>query len=169
MFARAILKSWRFAPSTARPMGTPPPSVRMLRLVPIFPRSVGVLPAVFPPQWRLGHGPIHGEPCPVNPLQGLVCHQTTPPPREAYASRRPLLEAAVSRATGTAAGVMQGIPWAPGAEDEADGIHGLAVFNAGPMASERGRLPWREQRLDVFPQLVGHAPITAYLLLVGIH
>jgi hypothetical protein len=69
MVARAILKSWRFAPSTARPTGTPPLSVRTLRLVPIFPRSVGFWPTCFPsPKWRLGHRPIHGEPCPVNPL-----------------------------------------------------------------------------------------------------
>jgi hypothetical protein len=39
---------------------------------------------------------------------------------------------------------MQGMPLAPGAEDEEDGSHGLAVLNAGLMASERVRLPWRE-------------------------
>ena len=36
-------------PATARPIGTPLPSVRTLRLVPILPRSVGVLPTFFPP------------------------------------------------------------------------------------------------------------------------
>jgi hypothetical protein len=39
---------------------------------------------------------------------------------------------------------MQGIPRAPGAADEADGTHGLVLCNAGAMASERVRLPWRE-------------------------
>jgi hypothetical protein len=39
---------------------------------------------------------------------------------------------------------MQGLPLAAGAEDEEDGIHGLAVIDAGPMAPERVRLPRRE-------------------------
>jgi hypothetical protein len=57
----------------------------------------------------------------------------------------------MSRATGTDIGVIQGIPLATGAEDEEDGIHGLAVIDAGPMAPERVRLPWREQGLDALP------------------
>jgi hypothetical protein len=54
------------------------------------------------------------------------------------------LETAMRRATGTDAGVIQGIPLATGAEDEEDGIHGLAVIDAGPMAPERVRLARRE-------------------------
>jgi hypothetical protein len=40
----------------------------------------------------------------------------------------------MSSAAGTDAGVLQGIPLAPSAEDDEDGIHGLAVIDAGPMA-----------------------------------
>ena len=65
MVSRAILKSLRFAPSTARPTGTPPPSVSTLRLVPILPgRGFFRLP----PQGALWSWPIHREPFPVNPL-----------------------------------------------------------------------------------------------------
>src|SRR5262245_27103316 len=51
--SRVSLKSLRFAPSTARPSGTPRPSVRTLRLVPILQRSVGFLPTFFPPKGAL--------------------------------------------------------------------------------------------------------------------
>ena len=74
--SRAILKSWRWAPSPARPMGPPRPSVRPLRLVPLLPRSVGFLPTFFPPEGRFGHRAVHREPLPINALQGLVVHQT---------------------------------------------------------------------------------------------
>jgi len=50
----------------------------------------------------------------------------------------------MSRTTGTEARLIQGLPLAPGAEDEEDGIHGLASIDAGPMAPERVRFPWRE-------------------------
>jgi hypothetical protein len=67
-------------------------------------------------------------------MQGIVCYQTPRPQLQEYTSHRPLLETAMSRATGTDAGVIQGIPLTPSAEDEEDGIHGLAVIDAGPMA-----------------------------------
>ena len=67
------------------------------------------------------------------------------------AGRRPLLEAAVCRTTGTEARVLQSVPLAPSAEDEEDGIHGPAILDAWPVAPKRVRLPRREQRLDVLP------------------
>ena len=46
--ARTSFMSWRFAPSTARPTGTPWASVSRLRLTPRLPRSVGLAPE----DWR---------------------------------------------------------------------------------------------------------------------
>jgi hypothetical protein len=71
--------------------------------------------------------------------------------------------------TGTEAGLIQRVPLAPGTQDEENGIHGLTIINAGPMAPQRVPLPWGKQPLEAFPQLVRHAPITMYFLLVGTH
>ena len=64
---------------------------------------------------------------------------------------------------------MQRIPLAAGAEHEEDGIHGLAIIDAGPMAPQRVRLAWGEQGLDALPQFVGETPITPDLLVVVMH
>jgi hypothetical protein len=167
--ARAILTSWRLAPSTARPIGTPPPSVSMLRLVPSVPRSVGRLPACFPPKGGFGHRAIHGQPVPVNALQGRIHSQALCPAGQENPGCRPLLEAAVRRATGPEARVLQGIPLAPGAKDEEDGIHGPAIIDARPVAPEWMRLPGREQRLDALPPFVGYPPITPDVLWLVTH
>jgi hypothetical protein len=147
MVSRALLKSVRLAPSTARPLGTPPPSVSTRRLVPILPRAVGFLPTVFPHNGGVGPGPFHRQPFPVKPLQGLVGHQTTPPQLAEDPSRRPLLATAMSRATAANVDGMQGIPLATGREHveehihrpadqrgEAEGILGGAVCAAGATA-----------------------------------
>src|SRR5436305_616798 len=63
--SRAILKSTRLAPATARPRGTPAASVNMLRFTPFFlvwqsslaPRAVGVRVAASPN--RLPHAPTY--------------------------------------------------------------------------------------------------------------
>jgi len=64
---------------------------------------------------------------------------------------------------------MQCVPLAPGTQYENNGIHGVTIIDTGPMAPQRVRLPWREQRWEAGPQLVRHAPITVYLLLIGTH
>jgi hypothetical protein len=66
----------------------------------------------------------------------------------------------MGRTAGTDACVMQGIPLAPGAKDEEDGIHGSAVIDAWPVTPKRVRLSWWEQRLDTLPQFIGYPPIT---------
>jgi hypothetical protein len=75
----------------------------------------------------------------------------------------------MGRATGTEAGSIQGIPLATGAKDKEDGIHGLAVIHARPMAPQGVQFARWEQRLDVLPQLVRKTPITADLLVVVMH
>jgi hypothetical protein len=40
--------------------------------------SVGFLPTFFPPR-GFGHGTVHHQPLPVNPLQGIILHETLLP------------------------------------------------------------------------------------------
>jgi hypothetical protein len=68
--------------------------------------------------------------------------------------------------TGTDARVFQGIPLAAGTQHEENGIHGFAIMNTGSVAPQRVQLPWGEQGLDLVPQLVGDAPITADFFMV---
>src|SRR2546421_8300854 len=107
---RAILKSTRLAPSTARPIGTPLPSVTMLRLTPLLPRSVGLGPVFFPPERGLGHGPIHAQPFPVDALEEVVLQEARLPELEEDAGLDPLLEAVVGGGTGNEAGGVEGLP-----------------------------------------------------------
>src|SRR5512134_3120161 len=110
MVARAILKSLRLAPSTARPRGTPRPSVNTLRLVPIFPRSVGFLNTFFPPKGRFHHGPVYRESFPVNPLQGIIGHQALLPEGHKDVRLRPRLETPMG---GTVRAHPSGVEGAP--------------------------------------------------------
>jgi hypothetical protein len=64
---------------------------------------------------------------------------------------------------------MQRIPLAAGAEHEEDGIHGLPIIDAGPMAPQRVRFARREQRLDALPQCVRDTPLTVGFLIVVLH
>jgi hypothetical protein len=71
--------------------------------------------------------------------------------------------------TGTDARVFQGIPLAAGTPHEEHGLHGLAIMHTGSVAPQRVQLPWGEQGLDLVPQLVGDAPITADFFMVVTH
>ena len=64
---------------------------------------------------------------------------------------------------------MQSMPLAAGAEHKEDGLHGLAIIDAGPMAAQRVGLAWREQGRDAVPQFVGDTPIPPYWCAVIIH
>src|SRR5215831_19702266 len=105
--ASTSFMSWRLAPSTASPTGMPSASTSRLRLAPFLPRSVGLLPVFFPPEGRLGHAPVHRQPLPVQPLQRVVLLQPVLPELLEDAGLGPLLEAAVGRALGAAAGGRQ--------------------------------------------------------------
>src|SRR4051794_23525097 len=91
------LKSLRFEPATHRPIGTPPPSLSRLRLVPCLPRSVGFLPTFFPPERGLGHRPVHREPLPIDPVERVVFGQPDLPQFQEHAGFAPLLKAPVRR------------------------------------------------------------------------
>src|SRR5438105_14896731 len=70
------LKSFLFAPATAKPTGTPLASTSNERLVPLLARSVGLGPVFFPRQGRLAHRPIHRKPTPVDAVEAVVLGQT---------------------------------------------------------------------------------------------
>ena len=57
----------------------------------------------------------------------------------------------MSRTTGTEARVLQSVPLAPGAEDEEDGIHGLAIVDPRAVSENtlrRGFAPMEAQLVD---------------------
>src|SRR5262249_49192563 len=151
MVSRVSLKSFRLAPATARPIGTPLPSVSRLRLVPILPRSVGFLPTFFPPEWGFGHRPVHREPCPVNALQGVIGHQPLFPQGHEDVRFDPFLEATMGGTLGTDPRRVQRLPLAARAEHKKDGIHGFAIIDTRPMAPQRVRFAWGQAWQDAFP------------------
>ena len=98
MVSLVILKSLRFAPSTATPIGTPCPSVSRLRFAPCFARSVGFGPLFFPSKGRFCHRSIHRTEAPVDALQFVVSLQASLPEFSEYPRFIPFLEPAVGRA-----------------------------------------------------------------------
>ena len=102
-------------------------------------------------------------------MEGIVGYKALLPQRQEDGSRRPLVDTAMGGTTGTAARLVQGMPLAARAEDEADGLQRLASIDAGPMTPQGVRLVRREQRHDVLPQLIGNTPITVGLLVVFMH
>jgi hypothetical protein len=127
-------------------------------LAPDLPRSVGFLPVFFPPERRLGQAPVHRQPSPIQPLQLVVFLQPLRPQLLEDTGLDPLLEAAMGRTLGADPRGAEGGPLAAGAEDEEDGVHGLAVGDARVMAAEGVGLAGRQQRLEALPQRVGDAP-----------
>src|SRR3954452_21340624 len=88
--ASATFLSWRLAPSTASPTGTPLASVSRLRLVPSLPRSVGFLPVRSPPSGALviaPSGAVHRQSSPFNsPYSSTPRAQRLPNPPAAVHS-----------------------------------------------------------------------------------
>jgi hypothetical protein len=138
-----IFMSWRLAPSTASPTGTPAASTSRLRFTPRLARSVGFLPVFFPPKGRLGHAPIQAQPGPVDALQAIVLKQAGPPHVQEDAGADVLLEAVVGGGAGAKLGGVQGLPLAAGPEDEEDGVQADAVGGTGFAAAEGMRVHMR--------------------------
>ena len=137
----------------------PLPSASWLRLTPFLARSVGFLPVFSPPEGRLGHAPVHGQPGPVNAPQAVVLQQAHPPHLQEDAVAHPLLEAVVGGRAGAEAGGVEGLPLAAGAQAVEDGVHADAVGHARAAAAEAvGVLVAGDAQLDLGPQLVGDAP-----------
>ena len=128
--------SWRLAPSTARPTGTPWASVNRLRLTPRLPRSVGLAPVFSPAQGRFGQGSVHAHPTPVQTLQFVIAFQSHPPQLQKHPSGNPFLKAQMGGGTGTDAGGVQGFPLVAGAQHVADAIGAGTVGNPRPAPAE---------------------------------
>src|SRR5258708_25159453 len=118
MVSPTILKSWRLAPSTARPMGRPLPSVSRLRFVPPLARSVGLGPVFFPAEWSLAHRPIHRLPFPIDALQLVEGKKAGFPKGQEDSSAGPLAKATISRGTGADSSAVQRIPLATRSKHE---------------------------------------------------
>ena len=67
------------------------------------------------------------------------------------------------------AGGIQGTPLTAGAEPAAEGLQGLPISDAPPLAPQGVRLARGEQRLDTFPSRVRDTPITVGLLMLIRH
>jgi hypothetical protein len=65
--------------------------------------------------------------------------------------------------------LVQRMPLATGAQHEKDGIHGFAIVNAGPMASQRVWFARWEQGHNALPQFVWDTPVTTRFLVVIRH
>src|SRR5437764_10382911 len=142
---RSSFISWRLAPSIARPMGTPCPSVSRLRLTPLLPRSVGLGPGFFPTQGRFGHRPIHRKPVPVDPAGLLTLLQSCLPPLEEDSGLHPLLKAVMGRRVRTQLGLIEGLPLTPGTQDIENGISTVAIRHAWASSSKAMRIHMHRQ------------------------
>jgi hypothetical protein len=129
----------------------------------------GVLAHLFPPSGGFRQRSIHRQPGPVNALQGVIVHEALFPQGHEDIGRRPLLEMAMGRTTGTAARLVQRLPLAARTEYEKDGIHRFAIIDARPMAPQRVRFARWEQGHDTLPQLVRDTPVTAGFLVIVMH
>lgn len=156
--SRTILKSFRLAPSTARPIGMPFASVSRLRLVPSFARSVGLGPVFFPSKWCFRHGTVHRQPSPINSFQPVISQQAASPEFQKYSGLGPFQESAMCRRAAAEASPIQRIPLNACAEHKQNCIHGISIWNSGVMTAQRMGFSRRQQRLDLLPELVGDLP-----------
>src|SRR5947209_6326990 len=149
------LKSFWFAPATAKPTGTPLASTSNERLVPLLARSVGLGPVFFPRQGRLAHRPIHRKPTPVDAVEAVVLGQTCLPEAQKEAVLDPLLKAVVGRRAGANAGGRQRVPLATGPQHEKDALRALTIRHAGPPAAKAvGVFVRRQERFHQRPKLI---------------
>ena len=155
MVARTSFISCRLAPSTAKPMGIPCPSVSRLRLTPRLPRSVGFGPVFFPPERCFRHRAIHAQPVPINPVQFSELLYPSVPELQKDLCLHPLLKAVVGGGLGTEVGMVQGCPLPPGTEDENDGVGTAAVGDARAAATKAMRIhPHGDERLEDRPEFI---------------
>src|SRR5690349_7504300 len=125
--ARTNFMSCRLAPSTARPIGTPAPSVNTERLTPPLLRSVGFGPVFFPPKRRFGHRPIHTQPVPVDTLQLVEVFHAVLPQLQEDARFDPRRKAVMGGGLGTQLGLVQRRPLTAAAQHVEDGIGAATV------------------------------------------
>ncbi len=133
---RSSFMSWRWAPSILTPMGTPCPSVSRRRFTPPLPRSVGVGPVFFPAQRGFGHGPVHGQPLPVDPPPFLEALDASLPECEKDVCLHPFLEPIVRGRMGTQLGLVEGLPRASRSQDRKDRVGAISIRDAWSSTTE---------------------------------
>ena len=92
---------------------------------PPLPRSVGLGPVFPPAQGRFGHGAVHTQPTPVQPLQFVIAFQSHPPQLQEHPSGNPFLKAQVGGG--------------PGAD-----ARGVQAPSTGSQCAARRRCRWRK-------------------------
>src|SRR5262249_53495872 len=122
-----------FAPVIVMAIGTPPPSVRMWRLVPDFARSVGLGPVFSPTERRFVQRSIGRLPRPLQALGRVIVLQEQAPHRFPDALLDPPLEAAVHRRARRKR-ARHGFPLTPRAEHVEHRVEDAARGNPGTPA-----------------------------------
>ncbi len=164
MVSKAILKSFRLAPSIASPNGIPYPSVRRLRFVPFFARSVGLGPVFFPTERGLAHRTVHREPLPVNTYQPIKGEEPLLPEFKEDTSFDPLKKAAMCARARAQPSAVQRVPLHSRPQHQQDGVHRLTVGFLRIMAPQWMRLAGlRKQRLNQRPEHVRDAPSVVFV------
>src|SRR4051812_18484979 len=141
-------------------MGTPRASVTTERLVPSFPRSVGLGPVFFPTQGSFGHRSIGRQPLPIDPDKSIIGQQPLPSKFIEHTGLDPFREAPVSRGLRADPGGAQRTPLTTGAQDEENAVQGGAIRDARIVASQRMARPGRQQRRHLLPQSIWNSPAT---------
>ena len=127
----------------------------MLRLTPSLPRSVGLGPVFFPAQRGLGLGPVSAQPAPVDPFQLVVLRQTGFPELPEHPSLHPFLEPVMGGGPWADPRGIQGLPLAPGTQDEKYSLHAVPVRPPGTTtAKAMGVLVFGNQGFHLLPELI---------------
>src|SRR2546430_2725966 len=132
MVGRSNFISWRLAPSSAKPIGTPWPSLSTLRFTPLLPRSVGWGPGFFPAQRSFHHGPVHTQPLPVEPFSLIKLCQSCLPEFEEDSRLHPFLKAIMRRRMCSELGLVQGLPLTASSQHVEDRVGTVSIRYTRP-------------------------------------
>src|SRR5262249_31231484 len=120
---RSIFRSRTLAPASTTPSGPPSPSTSTDFLVPLFPRSVGLFPTLFPPEPGLAQPTTRTLPLPIDSSQLVALRDEDGPDSFHDTCGAPALEPVVDGALGAElAGAL--FPLATGAHPEDDPVEG---------------------------------------------
>ena len=132
---RTSFMSWRLAPSTARPTGTPARFSQQAAFDAPLALVGGVGAGFPPPKGALVMAPSMLTPTPVQTLQFAIAFQSHSPQLQEHSSGHPFLKAQVGGGPGTDARGIQGLPLAAGAQHVEDAVGAGAVGNPGTAAA----------------------------------
>jgi len=98
------------------------------------------------------------HPRPVQPLQFVIGERTSPPEGFEHAGLSPFPESAMGRTAGADAGLVQGIPLAPGPKHKEDRVHGRAVIDPRVVPAPGMESGEWQQHPDLLPKVVRKPP-----------